>query len=182
MSPPTECPAGTDSPLQYLSQEDGRPLSTCRGEESPGSTGARVLGNAQAWRHDGQCHRDRPPVLQDAVRVKRCGKSAPARRVTGRLGKPHSEQVLIGGLWAPGPSPGRTLQASSNRRRRWMAAILLRRDTEPGLCFSWLKSPHRLMRALNIGAMATCARCNCAPPTGTQASSWQANGAVCAAP
>jgi hypothetical protein len=70
-----------------------------------------------------------------AVRVKRCGKSAPRRRQRRRHGKPHREQDRIGTVrdgdlrasLCPGihvriqRRPGRLLQAPSNRGRRGMA-------------------------------------------------------------
>ena len=72
---------------------------------------------------------NRPPraLCISAVRVKRCGKSAPRSRRRERHGKPHREQDRIGAARGhtrdpcPGRRPGRLHQAPGNRRRRGMA-------------------------------------------------------------
>jgi len=73
---------------------------------------------------------NRPPRLRSvlaAVRVKRCGKSAPRCRQRQRHGKPHREQDRIGMARGFGLSPvrashsGRLLDAPGNRRARGMA-------------------------------------------------------------
>jgi hypothetical protein len=54
-----------------------------------------VLVNGQSGRPEGKCNREQTADgcgNATQVRVKRCGKSAPATVVTRRLGKPHSEQ------------------------------------------------------------------------------------------
>jgi hypothetical protein len=72
---------------------------------------------------------------EGAVRVKRCGKSAPRLRQRRRHGKPHREQDRIGtarssplrerkrssGSMSGSGRPGRLLKAPGNRRRRGMA-------------------------------------------------------------
>src|SRR3954462_13579575 len=45
---------------------------------------------------DGKCHREDTAVGQTTVRVKRCGKSAPAGQQCTAHGKPHTEQDQIG--------------------------------------------------------------------------------------
>jgi hypothetical protein len=66
-----------------------------------------VVGNAHRSQEPGQCHRKQTADRRcctasslaegcDEARVKRCGKSAPANRVTGRLGKPHRKQDQAG--------------------------------------------------------------------------------------
>src|SRR5262249_57220891 len=76
-----------------------------------------------------------PAWGEAAVRVKRCGKSAPRLRQRRRHGKPHREQDRIGtargsplrerkrfsGSMSGSSRPGRLLKAPGNRRRRGMA-------------------------------------------------------------
>ena len=94
-----------------------------RGGKS-GLHGKTVPDNVRRGRPQGKCHRKQTaagPV--PAVRVKRCGKSAPRTRRRGRHGKPHREQDRIGATGAssdayrrfPGPSPG--LIARGGRQR-----------------------------------------------------------------
>src|SRR5262245_33250279 len=83
---------------------------------------------------------NRPPLpslatcAEEAVRVTRCGKSAPRLRQRRRHGKPHREQDRIGtargrvcesgsgpGSMSGSGRPGRLLKAPGNRRRRGMA-------------------------------------------------------------
>ena len=57
--------------------------------------------NVRRGRPQGKRHRDRTAACRElrlsrAVRVKRCGKSAPRTRQRGRHGKPHREQNRIG--------------------------------------------------------------------------------------
>ena len=75
------------------------------GEESPGSMDERCrITSGGAGPFTGRGFRDsatenRPPRLRSvlaAVRVKRCGKSAPRLRQRRRHGKPHREQDRIG--------------------------------------------------------------------------------------
>ena len=94
---------------------------------------ARVLGNAQAPRGDGQCHRDHtadgPPTCRGTqARVKRCGKSAPGPVATRGAGKPHLEQGLIGGHVLrlagghgarPSPRVGRLIPIAMSGLERW---------------------------------------------------------------
>jgi hypothetical protein len=82
-----------------------------------------VPDNVRRGRPQGKCHREQtaaPPHFPSprkrgrvgrgaAVRVKRCGKSAPRLRQRKRHGKPHREQNRIGTAWGP---------TSRKRRRR----------------------------------------------------------------
>ena len=74
------------------------------------------------------------PSFLGRIRVKRCGKSAPASSVTRASGKPHPEQGQIGGHLLPrkekersAPSSGRPLEPVGNGGPRWMATGRLRR-------------------------------------------------------
>ena len=84
-------------------------------------------GNAWGARAHGKCHRKYTAGRRSrlSVRVKWCGKSAPASLVTGRPGKPHSKQGQIGErMRCPASLPGRLLEAAGNRRPRWMAVAV----------------------------------------------------------
>ena len=50
---------------------------------------------------DGKCHRENTACWKQQVRVKRCGKSAPAGRQRTAHGKPHTEQDQIGEKFRP---------------------------------------------------------------------------------
>ena len=120
-------------------------------EESPGSTEARVPGNARRVRTQGKCNRkqtaDAP--ARGRARLKWCGKSAPRPRQRGWHGKPHPEQDQIGATrmgWLapagagllPGRRPGRSREAPGDRRPRGMVvARSPERGTEPGLQTVW---------------------------------------------
>ena len=101
----------------------------------------RVPGNTRAGRPDGKCHRNIPPRAErgrkalsnssmlsgrPGVRVKWCGKSAPAPVVIRALGKPHPEQGQIGGrpdssgrgAW-PRPRVGRLSPMVTSGLDRW---------------------------------------------------------------
>jgi hypothetical protein len=112
------------------------------------------VGNAHRSREPGQCHRkqtaDRrrctagsPAEGYDEARVKRCGKSAPADRVTGSARQTPPEarpsRAKFAGL-ETGPRrravrlvtrPGRLLEPASNRRPREMVAHDRTRLTGP---------------------------------------------------
>ncbi len=71
-------------------------LRTARGKSGPTGQGAGE-SQAGATSRTGQQRTDRLARLgPDGARVKRCGKSAPARRVTGAAGNPHPEQGRTG--------------------------------------------------------------------------------------
>ncbi len=101
----------------------------------------RELGNAQAGRPDGKCHRkgNRPPVhwrmRYRQARVKRWGKSPPAVLVTGRLGKPLPEQGQIGAdaVARSARGSGRPLEAAGNGGPRWMTTARCEPGTGSGL-------------------------------------------------
>ena len=97
----------------------------------------RVPGNTRAGRPDGKCHRNIPSFL-GRIRVKWCGKSAPASPVTGAWGKPHPEQGQIGGQSFPQgrggsvrlrPRVGRLSPAATSGLERW-PPVLLRKDAQ----------------------------------------------------
>ncbi len=85
-----------------------------------------MLGNPQAGQPDGKCNRkqtaDGRPYRPAQARVKRWGKSPPARRVTGRLANPIRSKVKQGHRWPADQVPGRPLEAAGDRRRRGMVA------------------------------------------------------------
>ena len=69
-----------------------------RGGKS-GLHGQTVPDNVRRGRPQGKCHREQTATARcvlAAVRVKRCGKSAPRCRQRKRHGKPHREQNRIG--------------------------------------------------------------------------------------
>ncbi|VXA94817.1 hypothetical protein BOSE127_10049 [Bosea sp. 127] len=96
-------------------------------------------------------------MLRHAVRVKRCGKSAPRTRQRGRHGKPHREQNRIGTMLArKGGGAGFQVQSSglvargaqqcaSQRNGRHVGGKFLREPVpghpKPGLQAGW--HPHR---------------------------------------
>ena len=96
------------SPHPFARQSAGRPLSQCsKGCEGgkSGLHGQTVPDNvrrglsSRKGTAQGQCHREanrRGALRFSAVRVKRCGKSAPRLRQRRRHGKPHREQNRIG--------------------------------------------------------------------------------------
>src|SRR5215831_15610944 len=110
-------------------------------EESPGSMDIRCRITSGGRKPRDSATENRPPrpslatCEQGAVRVKRCGKSAPRLRQRRRHGKPHREQDRIGtargsplrerkrfsGSMSGSSRPGRLLKAPGNRRRRGMA-------------------------------------------------------------
>ncbi len=59
----------------------------------------KVPANGWAGRPDGKCHRKGTPAASQRDKLKRCGKSAPARRQRRGFGKPHLEQTQIGTLY-----------------------------------------------------------------------------------
>ncbi len=85
-------------------------------------------------------------VVRVVARVKRCGKSAPADRVTGWLGKPHREQGHAEGTtvfpWRSGPLRGPSgglHELSGNRHPREMNTLDKTRLIVP---LSTLLKPH----------------------------------------
>jgi hypothetical protein len=87
-------------------QTVGWPLSaTARREESPGSTEVRCRVTPGGGDPRESATESTPPTClgraRRAVRVKRCGKSAPRRRQRRRQGKPHREQDQVGAAGIP---------------------------------------------------------------------------------
>jgi hypothetical protein len=97
-----------------------------------------VLGNTQSGRPAGKCHRkqtaDGGTGLRSGlaqVRVKRCGKSAPAPGVTRAARQtPPGARPRRGRTARPQTPPGRPLEPAGNRRPRGMAASGATRSTE----------------------------------------------------
>jgi hypothetical protein len=120
-----------------VSRSDGRSGENRKvaGEGKSGLRGQTVPDNIRRMRIQGQCHREQTAAARcvlAAVRVKRCGKSAPRQRQRRRHGKPHREQDRIGtargdrasasfGILSGSGRPGRLLEALGNRRPRGMA-------------------------------------------------------------
>ena len=93
MKPPSQAHQSAGRPLPH------RPKGCGRGKS--GLHRHTVPDNVRRGRPQGQCHRERTARLRPfggfgAVRVKRCGKSAPRVRQRKRHGKPHREQDRIG--------------------------------------------------------------------------------------
>jgi len=99
---------------------------------------SRVIANSNPRRLAGKCHRKQTATLA-VVRVKRCGKSAPAFRVTGvarqtppeaRSRRPHHGAVAqVPEGCSPEPA-GRPLEAPGNGVPRWMVAAALPGNAE----------------------------------------------------
>ena len=98
-----------------------------RNVRTPQST---VLGNTQSGRPAGKCHREQTADggtgLRSGpaqVRVKRCGKSAPAPGATRAARQtPSGARPRRGRAARPQTPPGRPLEPAGNRRPRGMAA------------------------------------------------------------
>jgi hypothetical protein len=113
----------------------------------------RVLGNTQSGRPAGKCHREQTADggidLRSGpaqVRVKRCGKSAPAPGVTRAARQtPPGARPDRGRTARPQTPPGRPLEPAGNRRPRGMAAGERRGSSESG-------ARHRIRRT---GRLAT---------------------------
>jgi hypothetical protein len=94
---------------------------------------SRVIANGNPRRLAGKCHRKQTATFV-VVRVKRCGKSAPASRVTGmarqtppeaRPRRPHHGAVAqVSEGCSPEPA-GRPLEAPGDGVSRWMVATAL---------------------------------------------------------
>ena len=96
-------------------------------EESPGSTETRWRITSAGGDPRESATENKPPTgfgfrIEAAVRVKRCGKSAPRMWQHRRHGKPHREQDQIGMAHDPFPDrhPGRSREAFGNERPRGM--------------------------------------------------------------
>ena len=114
-----------------MSRPGGRgSVASAAGLRKVGAPQGRVLANGQSGRPAGKCHREQtadgqPGDRAAQVRVKRCGKSAPAPGVTRA-----ARQTPLGAR----PSVGRAARPMSpGRPHRWMATQALRRWTEPRL-------------------------------------------------
>jgi hypothetical protein len=137
--------AGVNPHAYGVSRPDGRSC-TCRkaaGEESPGSIDirCRITPGGGNPRESATENEPLPPpflparagIRDEAVRVKRCGKSAPRIRQRSRHGKPHREQDRIGMAEravresdntagrCQARHPGRLLEAMCKHRPRGMA-------------------------------------------------------------
>ena len=170
-SPSTFVPGATRpltrSPLHPIHGVSvGRTAAAREAEESPGSMDMRCRITSGGGDPRDSATENKPPRFSPtnplprlrgrvgeggAVRVKRCGKSAPRWRQRWRHGKPHREQNRIGTAWSAcrcasggGVSgsmsgsgrPGRLLEAPGNRRSRGMAVTRRfrnQRHTERGL-------------------------------------------------
>ena len=117
-----------------------------------------MLGNAQASRGDGKCHRNYTadgPTCRTQARVKRCGKSAPGPGANRDAGKPHPEQGQIGG-YAPvrrsSGGPRRIPGSAARTLRQRRAQIDDRRPVHgvqnPAYRPSWSSRPRSLWRGL----------------------------------
>src|ERR1700753_723536 len=108
-----------------------------------------MIANSNPRRLAGKCHRKQTATLA-VVRVKRCGKSAPAFRVTGvarqtppeaRSRRPHysaGAQVLEG--CSPEPA-GRPLEAPGDGVSRWMVAAALPGNAEQNPAYRPTRPP-----------------------------------------
>ncbi len=103
----------------------GRPGSRCafgRGGKSGLHRAACRLTAGSHLREEGatESATEKIPPRPAGVRVKWCGKGAPRLGQPERQGKPHAEQDQIGGDAAArrAGAPGRSLEASGNRRSR----------------------------------------------------------------
>ena len=107
---------------------------------------SRVIANGNPRRLAGKCHRKQTATFA-VVRVKRCGKSAPAFRVTGvarqtppeaRSRRPHYGAVAQAFEGCSPEPAGRPLEAPGDGVSRWMVATVHLRlpevcGTESGL-------------------------------------------------
>ena len=134
---PAHSPASTV--LARTSWPGGRgSCSRSSGSRKVRTSQSRVIANGNPRRLAGKCHRKQTATLA-VVRVKRCGKSAPAFRVTGvarqtppeaRSRRPHYgavAQVFEG--CSPEPA-GRPLEAPGDGVSRWMVAAALLGNAE----------------------------------------------------
>jgi hypothetical protein len=125
--------------VQMVSEWAGRPLPTW--ERKVRAPEDRVVGNTDRPQGPGKCNRKQtaargmsPRLVAAAVRVKRCGKSAPAAgatrlaRQTPPGARPSRASAPFGarGLVRPPLRSGRLLEAPGNRRPREMAVACAR--------------------------------------------------------
>jgi hypothetical protein len=137
---------------------------------------SRVIANGNPRRLAGKCHRKQTATLA-VVRVKRCGKSAPAFRVTGvarqtppeaRSRRPHHGAVAqVPEGCSPEPA-GRPLEAPGNGVPRWMVAAALPVNAEQNPAYrptrpprSWSTSRRRgriipLVRRVELPRVTLC--------------------------
>ena len=105
-----------------MSAEAGRTVAPC-GEESPSTQGEALVKSEAAGRRrpvDGQCHRNHTAASSDAVRVKKCGKSALSRVATLGMEKPCPVQDQYENRTGPVHSSSRVgrLRRAGNRTPR----------------------------------------------------------------
>ncbi len=113
---------------------------------------SRVIANGNPRRLAGKCHRKQTATFA-VVRVKRCGKSAPAFRVTGvarqtppeaRSRRPHSGAVAqVSEGCSPEPA-GRPLEAPGDGVSRWMVAAASPGDAEQNPAYRPTRPPRQL--------------------------------------
>ena len=142
--------SSTSTVLARTSWPGGRGSCSCSSESRKVRTSqSRVIANGNPRRLAGKCHRKQTATLA-VVRVKRCGKSAPAFRVTGvarqtppeaRSRRPHYgavAQVFEG--CSPEPA-GRPLEAPGDGVSRWMVAAALLGNAEQNPAYRPTRPP-----------------------------------------
>ena len=139
--------------LARTSWPGGRGSGSCSADSRKVRTSqSRVIANGNPRRLAGKCHRKQTATLA-VVRVKRCGKSAPAFRVTGvawqtppeaRSRRPHHGAVAQA-LEGCSPEPaGRPLEAPGNGVSRWMVAAALPGNAEQNPAYRPTRPPRQL--------------------------------------
>jgi hypothetical protein len=170
----------TSTVLARTSWPGGRGSCSCSSESRKVRTSqSRVIANGNPRRLAGKCHRKQTATLA-VVRVKRCGKSAPAFRVTGvarqtppeaRSRRPHHgavAQVFEG--CSPEPA-GRPLEAPGDGVSRWMVAAALPGNAEQNPAYRPTRPPqpaaarpHQIQRRVSSQSHPVSGRQN--PATG----------------
>ena len=124
--------AAPNAPIPCIvSRPDGRSGAHRKvaGEVKSGLHGPAVPDNVRRVRAQGKCHREQTAAVRcvsAAVRVKRCGKSAPRRRQRRWHGKPHREQDRIGaarGFGAQAQRTSRSVSRPAVRVGRWRRRV-----------------------------------------------------------
>ena len=115
-----------------MEAEAGRTVAPY-GEESPSTQGEALVKSEAVGRRrpvDGQCHRNQTAASSDAVRVKKCGKSALSRVATRGMEKPCPVQDQYENRTGPVHSSSRVgrLRHAGNRMPRSMTVTRLAGD------------------------------------------------------
>ena|GEM_PF-6259354 len=153
----------TSTVLTRTSWLGGRGSGSCSAESRKVRTSqSRVIANGNPRRLAGKCHRKQTATFA-VVRVKRCGKSAPAFRVTGvarqtppeaRSRRPHSGAVAqVSEGCSPEPA-GRPLEAPGDGVSRWMVAAASPGDAEQNPAYRPTRPPRQLDKlrtAVSVG-------------------------------